>query len=114
MAPEYQGRVFTLMASLATAMTPVGLLLATPVADLAGVRAWYLAAGTVCAALGAAAFLVRPIAVIEGTVAASLLVGGTRPAGKSLIAKGLPHPSEVPLRACAAEGAREAARDRSS
>ena len=65
-APDYQGRVFTLVASVATAMTPVGLLLATPIADLAGVRAWYVAGGIVCAVLGAAAFLVRPILAMEG------------------------------------------------
>ena len=65
-APEYQGRVFTLVASVAAAMTPVGLLVATPIADLAGVRAWYLAGGIVCALLGAAAFLVRPILAMEG------------------------------------------------
>ena len=64
-APEYQGRVFTLMISVAGAMTPVGLLLAAPLADLAGVRAWYLAGGVVCAAMGAAAFFVRPILQIE-------------------------------------------------
>lgn len=64
-APEYQGRVFTLMASVATAMTPVGLLLATPIADLAGVRAWYLVGGLACACLGAAAFLVRAILEME-------------------------------------------------
>jgi DHA3 family macrolide efflux protein-like MFS transporter len=68
-APEYQGRVFTLMTSLAIAMTPIGLLLATPLADALGVRAWYLAAGLVCAAMGAAAFLVRPIAQIESSAA---------------------------------------------
>jgi DHA3 family macrolide efflux protein-like MFS transporter len=65
-APDYQGRVFTLMASVATAMTPVGLLLAAPIADLAGVRTWYLAGGLVCAILGAATFLVRPILEMEG------------------------------------------------
>jgi MFS family permease len=65
-APEYQGRVFTLMASVATAMTPVGLLLATPIADLAGVRAWYVVGGIACALLGGAAFLVRPILEMEG------------------------------------------------
>jgi DHA3 family macrolide efflux protein-like MFS transporter len=64
--PEVQGRVFTLMTSVATAMTPLGLILATPVANLAGVRAWYLAGGVVCALLGAAAFLVRPIQEMEG------------------------------------------------
>ncbi len=70
-APEYQGRVFTLMMSLAGAMTPAGLLLATPLADLAGVRAWYVAAGIVCAAIGAAAFLARPIMQMEGCAAAT-------------------------------------------
>ena len=64
-APSYQGRVFTLMMSVAGAITPVGLLLAAPLADLAGVRAWYLAGGVVCAAMGAAAFFVRPILQIE-------------------------------------------------
>ena len=68
-APDYQGRVFTLMASVATAMTPVGLLLAAPIADLAGVRTWYLAGGLVCAILGAATFLVRPILEMEGVPA---------------------------------------------
>jgi hypothetical protein len=33
------------------------------VADLAGVRAWYVAAGIVCAAMGAA--LARPIVQVE-------------------------------------------------
>jgi DHA3 family macrolide efflux protein-like MFS transporter len=53
------------MASVATAMTPVGLLLATPVADLTGVRTWYLAGGLACMILGAATFLVRPILEME-------------------------------------------------
>lgn len=66
LAPEYQGRAFTVMASAATAMTPVGLLLATPIADFAGVRAWYLAAGLACTVLGAATFFVRPILEMEG------------------------------------------------
>ena len=65
-APEYQGRVFALMTSVATAMTPVGLLLATPIAELAGVRSWYLAGGMACVILGAATFLVRPILEMEG------------------------------------------------
>lgn len=43
----------------------MGLFLATPMADLAGVRAWYLAGGIACAAVGAAAFLVRPILEME-------------------------------------------------
>jgi DHA3 family macrolide efflux protein-like MFS transporter len=64
-APGYQGRVFTLLMSLAAAMTPIGLILATPLTDALGVRSWYLAGGLVCAAMGAAAFLVRAIVRIE-------------------------------------------------
>jgi DHA3 family macrolide efflux protein-like MFS transporter len=69
-APEYQGRVFTLMMSLAGAMTPIGLLLAAPLSDALGVRSWYLAGGFVCAAMGATAFLVRPIVRIESSATA--------------------------------------------
>jgi hypothetical protein len=50
-------------------MTPIGLLLATPLADALGVRSWYLASGFVCVAMGAAAFVVRPIARIESSAA---------------------------------------------
>ena len=66
-APAYQGRVFTLMGSLATAMTPLGLVLATPIANVAGVRAWYVAGGIACAALGAAAYLVRSIREMDAS-----------------------------------------------
>lgn len=66
MTPEYQGRVFTLMASVATAMTLVGLLLATPVADLTGVRTWYLGRRDGLHDPGRHLFLVRPIVEMEG------------------------------------------------
>jgi len=63
--PDFQGRVFTLMASLSGAMVPVGLGLAAPVADLMGVRAWYVASGLICAAMGALGFLIPAILRIE-------------------------------------------------
>lgn len=75
-APEYQGRVFTLMASAAGAMTPLGLLLATPIADLAGLRTWYLVGGIACATLGAAAFLVRTLVEMEGPPAQAVVGDG--------------------------------------
>ncbi len=65
-APEFQGRVFTSVISVAGAMTPLGLVLATPVAGLAGVRAWYIAGGIVCAVMGSAAYFVRSIREMEG------------------------------------------------
>ena len=47
-APEMQGRVFTLIGSLAGAMSPLGLGMAGPVADLLGIRAWYIVSGAAC------------------------------------------------------------------
>ena len=57
--PEMQGRIFSLYGSLAGAMTPLGLLLAAPVAEVAGVAIWYVAAGALCLAAGAV-MLARP------------------------------------------------------
>jgi DHA3 family macrolide efflux protein-like MFS transporter len=80
-APEYQGRVFTLMMSVAGAMTPIGLLLAAPLAHALGVRSWYLAAGLVCAAMGVAALVVGPIVRIESSPAAVQPAAPTATAG---------------------------------
>ena len=70
-APEYQGRVFTLYGSVATIATPVGLLLAAPLAELFGVRVWYLTGGLVCLVMGCAAFFVPAIVRIESEAAAT-------------------------------------------
>ena len=53
-APEMQGRVFTLMASMATAISPVGLAVAGRVADLLGVQVKYIVGGAVCMGMGIA------------------------------------------------------------
>lgn len=64
-APEMQGRVFTLMMSVASAMTPIGLLVAGPVADYLGVQSWYVVGGIITALLGLGAFFVPAIMRIE-------------------------------------------------
>jgi DHA3 family macrolide efflux protein-like MFS transporter len=64
-APELQGRVFALVASLAGGAAPLGLVLATPVAELAGVGAWYLAGGAACLTLGIAGFFAPALMAIE-------------------------------------------------
>lgn len=46
--PEMQGRVFTTLGSVSMAMTPLGLIIAGPVADMFGVQVWYLLGGGVC------------------------------------------------------------------
>ncbi len=43
-APEMQGRFFTVLMSISQAMTPLGLLIAGPVADRFGVQVWFLIA----------------------------------------------------------------------
>lgn len=56
--PGMQGRVFTLTGSLSTAMTPLSLLVAGPVADLLGIQSWYIVGGLLCAGLGVLGFFI--------------------------------------------------------
>jgi MFS transporter, DHA3 family, macrolide efflux protein len=51
-APEMQGRVFTLLLSAATAMMPIGLVIAGPLADAMGVQTWFIIGGVVTFAMG--------------------------------------------------------------
>jgi DHA3 family macrolide efflux protein-like MFS transporter len=64
-AADYQGRTFTLMGSLAGLTMPLGLLLAAPIAEMVGVRAWYLAGGLTCIAMGIAGFFLPSLMRIE-------------------------------------------------
>jgi DHA3 family macrolide efflux protein-like MFS transporter len=64
-APEMQGRVFTLIGSVSAAMSPVGLLIAGPVADTFGVQSWYILGGVVCALMGVAGFFIPAILTLE-------------------------------------------------
>jgi DHA3 family macrolide efflux protein-like MFS transporter len=64
-APEMQGRVFTLVASVAAAMSPVGLIIAGPLADRFGVQAWYIVAGVVTLIMGLSANFIPAIMNIE-------------------------------------------------
>jgi DHA3 family macrolide efflux protein-like MFS transporter len=65
-APEMQGRVFTLVASVAAAMSPIGLLVAGPLADRFGVQTWYIAAGLLTLFMGVSGFFIPVIVNIEG------------------------------------------------
>ena len=64
-AADYQGRVFTLVGSLAGVTAPLGLLLAAPVAEMVGVRAWYVTGGFVCLSMGVAGFFLPSLMRIE-------------------------------------------------
>lgn len=62
---EFQGRIFTLLQTLSTAATPVGLLLAAPIAELFGVRGWFLAGGVVCAVMALMGFALPAVLRFE-------------------------------------------------
>jgi DHA3 family macrolide efflux protein-like MFS transporter len=64
-APDMQGRIFTLVGSLATAMMPLSLALAGPVSDVVGVQPWYVFGGAIFSLVGFASFFVRPLVDIE-------------------------------------------------
>jgi DHA3 family macrolide efflux protein-like MFS transporter len=63
--PDMQGRVFTLVNSLAVAMTPLGLIIAGPIADLIGVRSWYVIGGVICSLMGVLGFLIPTVLYLE-------------------------------------------------
>jgi DHA3 family macrolide efflux protein-like MFS transporter len=64
-APEMQGRVISLIESLATAMAPLGLALAGPIADVFGVRLWFVAAGLITGLMGIVGFLTPTVLYLE-------------------------------------------------
>ncbi len=74
-APEMQGRVFSLLSSMVTAISPLSLAVAGPLADLIGVRPMYTLAGVGIVLLGLLALAspavrnveARPVAVEGAT-----------------------------------------------
>ena len=64
-APDLQGRVFSLIGAGATAMMPLSLLIAGPVSDWLGVRVWYVFGGTICILTTVAALFIPAIINIE-------------------------------------------------
>jgi DHA3 family macrolide efflux protein-like MFS transporter len=64
-APDMQGRVFSLLVAGATAMMPLSLLIAGPISDRFGIRFWYIFGGTVCILMTIAATFIPAIMQIE-------------------------------------------------
>jgi len=78
--PEMQGRIFTVISSLSSAASPLGMLLAAPVAEKLGIRAWYLIAGIFCAAMGVYGFLKRDVYTLDEQEPGGKLAPASRPA----------------------------------
>jgi DHA3 family macrolide efflux protein-like MFS transporter len=64
-APEMQGRVFTLLVSASSAMAPIGLIIAGPVADRFGIQTWYITGGIVTLAMGIAGYFIPAVVNVE-------------------------------------------------
>lgn len=64
-APEMQGRVFSLIGSVSAAMSPLGLIIAGPVADKLGVQSWFVIGGVVCGLMGIAALFIPAVMTFE-------------------------------------------------
>ena len=63
--PQMQGRVFTLIGSLGSAMAPLGLIIAGPVADAIGVQSWYVIGGVACILLAVVGYFIPALMNIE-------------------------------------------------
>jgi MFS transporter, DHA3 family, macrolide efflux protein len=64
-APEMQGRVFTVLMSISMGMSPVGLAIAGPLADRFGVQVWYLTGSAVCLLMCASVLIVPALLHME-------------------------------------------------
>jgi MFS transporter, DHA3 family, macrolide efflux protein len=64
-APELQGRVFTLLQSVASGMAPLGLIIAGPLAQYVGTQSWFLIGGIATLVMGVVAFTIPAMVNIE-------------------------------------------------
>jgi DHA3 family macrolide efflux protein-like MFS transporter len=64
-APDMQGRVFTLIGSAASLMSPIGLMIAGPLADALGVQTWFVMGAVAMVILGTVAFFIPAIIQFE-------------------------------------------------
>ena len=64
-APEMQGRVFSILETLASGASPLGLAIAGPVADLFGIQLWFILGGMSLLLMGAVGFFIPSLVRIE-------------------------------------------------
>ena len=76
-APDMQGRVFTLISAGATAMMPLAMIIAGPVSDWLGIRIWFIFGGSATILGGLLAFANREIVHIEDKKSDQELSGST-------------------------------------
>ena len=64
-APEMQGRVFSLVGSMAGVISPLGMALAAPVSDYLGIQVWWRFGGIVCILMGLICFFIPAVMKLE-------------------------------------------------
>ncbi len=67
-APEMQGRVFSLLRTAGSATTPIGLLLAGPIADWLGIQTWFWFAGGGIILLGVISLFIPALMNLEDEI----------------------------------------------
>jgi DHA3 family macrolide efflux protein-like MFS transporter len=63
--PRMQGRIFSLIMTLAMGAGPIGLIIAGPIAEMYDARTMFLISGSICVILGLGAFFVPSLRGIE-------------------------------------------------
>lgn len=63
--PDIQARVMSLMVSLGSGAAPIGLLIAGPVADIAGIQIWFRISGALCILMSVSGLLIPAVMNIE-------------------------------------------------
>jgi DHA3 family macrolide efflux protein-like MFS transporter len=63
--PQMQGRVFSMLESLISAMMPISMLIAAPVAEWIGIRGWLLFGAVGCFVMGIAGFFIPALVHLE-------------------------------------------------
>lgn len=63
--PDMQARIFSLLSSVGTAMVPVGLLVAGPIADRFSIQVWFLFGGLLCILMAICGLFIPAVMQIE-------------------------------------------------
>jgi len=64
-APSMQGRVFSLLESIVSAMMPVSMAIAAPISEWVGIRGWLVLGAAGCALIGIGGFFIPELVHIE-------------------------------------------------
>lgn len=85
-APDMQGRVFSLIGAASSLMAPIGLAVGGPVADALGVQSWYIIGGGVCMLMAAIAFFIPAVMQLEDRPAHNAVAAGPAPGPAAVVA----------------------------